>query len=288
MKDIARTPTKIFLSKIMKDFWQSKKVLITGATGFIGSWLTEALLEKGADITVLVNKNDCFGEEAIKHLRKNIKIVYGDIKNKELIEKIVKNKEILFHLAAITQVLYSIKNPAETMAVNSGGTLNILEAIKKENSNQFLVYVSTDKVYGEPKYLPLDENHPLSAKSPYDASKVSADRSVSVFNQAFGVKATILRWANTYGGRDANLLRAVPDFLTSIIDNRPLVIRGDGEHIRDFLYVSDVVNALLLAGEKQSLSNGQVFNLGTTKQTSIKKLADLVIKISDYKEKPII
>jgi dTDP-glucose 4,6-dehydratase len=274
----------------MANFWKSKNVLITGATGFIGSWLAETLVKNNVNVTVLVNKNDPFGDDAIKHLKKDIKIVYGDIKNRKLIERLVKNYKILFHLAAITQVLYSIKNPGETIAVNLGGTFNILEGMRKNKSNQFLVYVSTDKVYGEPQYLPIDENHPLSAQSPYDATKVAADRLVYAYYKTYGIKTTILRWSNTYGGRDANLLRVVPDFLTSVLNNKPPIIRGNGKHLRDFIYITDVVNAILLAGEKQNLSNGEAFNLGTKKPTSIKELANLIIKLSNNKNemKPII
>jgi len=272
----------------MVNFWKSKNVLITGATGFIGSWLTETLVKNNANVTVLVKKNDPFRENAIKHLKKDIKIAYGDIRDERLIETLVKKREIIFHLAAITQVLYSIKNPEETIAVNLGGTFNTLEGMRKSNRNQFLVYVSTDKVYGEPKYLPIDENHPLSAESPYDATKVAADRLVYAYHRTYGIRATILRWSNTYGGRDANLLRAVPDFITSVLNNKPPVIRGHGKHLRDFLYINDVINAILLASEKQSSSNGEVFNLGTKKPTSINELANLIIKLSNCKTKPII
>jgi len=275
----------------MKNFWKQKNILITGATGFIGSWLTEALVKNKANITVLVKKQDPFREDAIKHLKKDIKVVYGDTRDKKLIENLVKKHEIIFHLAAITQVLYSIKNPKETIDVNIGGTFNILEGMKKEREKgrQFLVFVSTDKVYGEPIYLPIDENHPLSAESPYDATKVAGDRLVYAYHRTYGIRATILRWSNTYGGRDANLLRTVPDFVTAILNNTAPVIRGNGKHLRDYIYITDIINALLLAGEKQNSSNGQVFNLGTKKPTSVKELANLIIKLSKKnKMKPII
>jgi dTDP-glucose 4,6-dehydratase len=264
----------------MANFWKSKKVFVTGATGFIGSWLAEALVKNQARVTVLVNKNNPFREEAIRHLKNRLKIVYGDIKDGKLTENLVRNNEVLFHLAAVTQVLYSIKNPRETLAVNLNGTFNVLEGMRKSKKNQFLVFVSTDKVYGEPDRLPIDENHRLSAKSPYDASKVAADRLVHAYHETYGIRAAVLRWSNTYGGRDANLLRAVPDFVTSVVDDKVPVIRGKGTHLRDYLYVTDVVCALLLAGEKQKISDGQAFNLGTKKPTSVKELADMIIGLS--------
>lgn len=267
----------------MINFWKGKKILITGATGFIGSWLTEALVKKGANVTILVKKDDPFEVDAVKHLKKDIKIIYGDIRNRELLEKIVKKFEVLCHLAASTQVLHMIKNPEEGLSVNLWGTFNVLEGMRKSKSKPFLIYVSTDKVYGEPVYLPIKEDHPLSAKSPYDASKVAADRLVHAYRHTYGINATILRWSNAYGGRDANLLRVIPDFVNSVIDGKPLVIRGSGEHIRDFLYVEDVVRAILLAGENQERTNGEVFNLGVNKPISVKDLANLVIKITGHK-----
>lgn len=273
----------------MVNFWEHKKVLVTGATGFIGSWLTESLVKNGSDVTMLVNEGDPFEIDAVKHLKKDIKIVYGDIRNKELVARIVKKFEIICHLAAATQVLYSIKNPEEALSVNLWGTFNILEGMRKSAAKPFLIFVSTDKVYGEPIHLPIKEDHPLSAKSPYDASKVAADRLVYAYYTTYGINATILRWSNAYGGRDANLLRVIPDFVNSVINKRPLVIRGSGEHIRDFLHVDDVVRAILLVGENQKVTNGEVFNLGTNKPISVKDLAHLVIKITGHNEvKPVI
>lgn len=272
------------------NFWESKKVLVTGATGFIGSWLTEALLEKKANVTVLVNKNDQFGEDAIQHLKKYITIVYGNLKDKSLIKNLPKDKDIIFHLGAVTQVLYSLKNPIETFEINVIGTQNLLESIRKSEKETFFIYASTDKVYGEPKYLPIDEHHPLSAKSPYDASKVAADRLVYSYHCSYGLRVSILRWSNTYGGRDSNTLRVIPDFVMSILKKKPPIIRGNGKHIRDFIYVTDIVKALLLTAEQSSRSNGEIFNFGTGKPITIEKLANLIIKISGNEGmiKPII
>lgn len=272
------------------DFWDGRRVLITGATGFIGSWLTETLVKRHADVTTLIKKNDPFGIDAIKNIINNVRMIRGDIRNAKSVADAVKNQEVIFHLAAVTQVLYSIKNPVETFNVNVDGASNILEEIRKSNEEQFLVFASTDKVYGEPKYLPIDENHPLSSKSPYDASKLAADRLVNAYHITYNLKTVILRWANTYGGRDANVLRAVPDFITSIINQKPLIIRGNGKHIRDFTYVTDIVNGILLSVEKSNLTNGEVFNFGTERPTSIEELANLIIKLAGYenKLKPII
>ena len=275
---------------MLKDFWRSKKVLVTGGTGFIGSWLVEALLQAGANITAIIEQDSPFGIEAIKRLAHDMELVYGDIRDKELVAEAIKGKEILFHLASVTQVLYAIKNPEETVAVNVFGALNILEGMRRSNEEQFLVYASTDKVYGEPKYVPIDEEHSLASKSPYDASKIAADRLVYAYHISYGLKCGIVRWANTYGGRDANLLRAVPDFVTSILNGRPPTIRGNGKQVRDYMYVTDAVEGIIAVAENQGLANGEAFNLGTEKPTSVKDLAELIIRVSgnDGKFKPVI
>ena len=264
---------------MIKDFWASKKVLVTGANGFIGSWLTEALVNNGANVTAFVKKGDIIGTESIKHLKDKIRIIYGDIRDAKSVTNAVRGKDVIFHLAAITQVLYSIKNPKETIDINVCGTFNILEAIRRNNYEQFLVFTSTDKVYGEPKYNPIDEEHPLSSKSPYDASKLAADRLVHSYHVSYHLKSSIVRWSNTYGGRDSNILRAVPDFVVSLLNGRPPVIRGDGNHVRDYVYVDDAVSGILCTAEKQKISTGHTFNLGTERPVSVRELAKLIIKI---------
>jgi len=263
-----------------KGFWRSKKVLVTGSTGFIGSWLTETLVQAGAKVTALIEQDGPFGIDAIKHLANKIELVYGDIRDRELVASVIRGKDVIFHLASITQVLYAIKNPEKTVAVNVGGTLNILEGMRENGGEQFLVYASTDKVYGEPKYVPIDEEHPLTGKSPYDASKIAADRLVYAYHVSYGTRCSMVRWANTYGGRDANLLRVVPDFVTSVLSGNPPVIRGDGRHIRDYIHVTDAVDGIIRVVENDELSNGRAFNLGTEKPTSVGDLAELIIRIS--------
>jgi len=271
-------------------FWRSKNVLVTGGTGFIGSWLTETLVQAGAKVTALIEQNSPFRIDAIKHLASEIELVYGDIRDKGLVASVIKGKDVIFHLASITQVLYAIKNPEKTVAVNVGGTLNILEGMRENGGEQFLVYASTDKVYGEPKYVPIDEEHPLIGKSPYDASKIAADTLVYAYHMSYGMRCSIVRWSNTYGGRDANILRAVPDFVTSVLNENPPVMRGNGKHIRDYMYVTDAIDGIIRVAENSELSNGEAFNLGTETPTSVEDLAKLIIRISgsESKLRPIV
>jgi len=261
--------------------WEEKRVLITGATGFIGSWLTEILLAKGAKITALIKKGDPL-IASLRHILNRIEPLYGDIRDQKVMDKAVENRDVIFHLAAITQVTYGIKNPVETFEVNVSGTLNLLESIRKRSPSPFLIYASTDKVYGEPKYLPIDEEHPLSARSPYDASKLAADRLVNSYVVTYGIDASIARWSNTVGGRDSNILRAVPDFVTSIMDSKPPTIRGDGTHLRDYMYVSDAVGGVISLAENRELTRGEVFNFGTGIATSVVDLANMIVTLMGY------
>lgn len=265
--------------------FSDKRVLVTGATGFIGSWLTEKLLASGADVSVFIKKDDPLKFGGISDFINDVRIFYGDITEEETLTNALKDQEIVFHLAALTQVLHSIDFAKEFFNVNAIGTLNILEKLRNSKSLEFLVFSSTDKVYGEPVYLPIDEKHPLSSKSPYDASKLAADILVYSYHKTYGIPAARTRWSNTIGGRDANILRAVPDFITSIMNGKPPTIRGDGKQVRDYMYVTDAVSGILTVAEKKNKSNGDVFNLGTERESSVVDIANLVIEKMNMEDK---
>lgn len=262
-----------------------RRVLVTGAGGFIGSWLTEALIEAGADVSVLIDKDGPIHDAGISHIRSKMKRFYGDITKPETLKAPLKDQEIVFHLAALTQVIHSFTRADEFFEVNAIGTLNVLEDLRRSESLDFFVFSSTDKVYGEPKSIPIDESHQLGAKSPYDASKLAGDVLVESYYHTYGLPAARTRWSNTIGGRDVNILRAVPDFVTSIMHGRPPTIRGDGKQVRDYIYVTDAVSGILVVAENKSKTKGDVFNLGTERPTSVLDVANLVIEKMGMKNK---
>ena len=274
----------------MPSSFAEKHVLVTGASGFIGSWLTEALLEEGADVSVLIDNSGAIGTSGIDHIMKRVRPFYGNLTDCGSLGKAIKDQETIFHLGALTQVLHSFRIPNEFFNVNATGTLNLLEEARKAESLEFFVFSSTDKVYGEPQYLPIDEKHQLSSKSPYDTSKLISDILVDSFHNTYGIPSGKTRWSNTIGGRDTNILRAVPDFVTSIMNGRPPTIRGDGKHVRDYLYVTDAVSGILDVARKKNKSNGETFNLGTEAPTNVLEIANLVIEKmgSSGKMRPVV
>jgi len=264
--------------------WNGRRVFLTGGSGFVGSWVAETLLERGAIVSALVRK-DSPRMDVLKRIGKNhpkaFKKVFGDlnVKDPREISRKIKDSEIIFDIGAITQVPYSIRHPAETMRTNVNGVLGMLEGIRLSNQDAVMIYTSTDKVYGEPDRLPITEKNQLSAKCPYDASKVAADRLVYTYHKTYGIKATMSRCSNIYGGRDANILRAIPDFVTSLIDGKRPVIRGHGNHERDFMYVTDAVAGIILLAENIGKTNGEAFNFGTGKPTKVRELAETVCRL---------
>jgi dTDP-glucose 4,6-dehydratase len=267
--------------------WKKAKVLVTGAGGFIGSHLSEHLVNLGARITVLLkyNPNDYLGN--LKFLQKNIlseiEQVLGDIRDPELIKKIVKGKDIVFHLGALVGIPYSFMNPREVFEVNAEGTLNILLAARDRDINK-IVTTSTSEVYGTALYTPIDENHPLQAQSPYSASKIAADKIAESFNKTYNIPVAIIRPFNTYGPRQSD--RAIiPTIIIQALKKSTINI-GSLTPRRDLSYISDTVNGFIKIAESKK-SIGQVINIGLGKDISIGELINMIISIMGKKIKII-
>lgn len=268
----------------MKSYWKNKRVLVTGADGFMGSHLTERLVSEGAKVSIYIRGNSISGTVlyTLKNLapfEKNFQeIITGNIASQDAVELIRKNKaEYIFHLAADAYVPNSFAHPREVIESNLWGTVNVLEAVRTMPKVKRVVCTSSSEIYGTAQYSPIDENHPLNPSSPYAASKVAADRVAYSYFNTFHLPIAIIRPFNTFGPR--HTYDVIPKFIRLALEGKPLTIHGDGLQSRDFTYVDDMVEAFLIMGSHPR-AIGQSVNFGTGKDFTIKKTARLIQSLS--------
>ena len=260
----------------LNKFYSGKKVLLTGASGFIGSHVLEQLVLSGANVTALLHYN---GSNEIGNLKyvdekivSQVKIVFGDITDSFQMYTLVKGQDLVLHLAALIGIPYSYVAPAAYVSTNINGTLNILEAVRK-NDVEKLVITSTSETYGTAVYAPIDEKHPMQGQSPYSATKIGADKIAESYFLSFGLKVCTLRPFNTFGPRQST--RAViPTIISQALNSNEIKL-GSLDPIRDMLFVKDTARGFLMAGESER-SVGEVINLGTGVGVTI---GELVVKI---------
>jgi nucleoside-diphosphate-sugar epimerase len=272
--------------------WAGKKVLVTGADGFIASHLTEKLIDLKANVSVIIrgtsvngtNKNT-FKNVDHKYIAKLKKIISCDISSSDVKNHIIKLKpDYIFHLAASAYVPYSFDHPIEVNQVNVMGTLNVLEATRELKNIKNVICTSSSEVYGTALTTSISEKHPLNPTSPYAASKVAADRYCFSYIKTYNLPITIIRPFNTYGPR--HTYDVVPKFIKLALNNKPLTIHGDGKQSRDLTYVSDAVDAFLKVGiSKKTIQ--KVINFGTGKHQKIIFLAKQIKKLSNSRSKII-
>lgn len=263
--------------------WKNKNVFITGADGFIGAWLAKILVEKKANVFILLRDLKREATYKLLGLADKVTQVKGDIIDYPIVERILNEYSIdsCFHLAAQALVQVASKSPLSTFESNIKGTWNILEACRNTKSIERVVVASSDKAYGVQKKLPYTEETPLMGLYPYDASKACADILARSYFVSFGLPVTVTRNANTYGGGDLNFSRIIPDAICCILQGKEFIIRSDGRPERDYMYVEDAVSGyLVLAGEigRKGVS-GEAFNFGTEKPVSVVGLFKLIAKL---------
>jgi UDP-glucose 4-epimerase len=247
------------------------KVLVTGGAGFIGSHLAEELVRKGFDVSII----DDLSRGKIKNIQKfrdKVSFFREDISNYERVKDFFKGKEVVFHLAALSSVGPCISNPQKCFNSNILGTYNVLKACVK-NKIKKIIFASSREVYGDPQYLPIDEEHPLNPKNFYGASKLLGEFLCKSFYRIYRLDYVCLRKSNVYGERDFG--RAIPIFIERAKKGEDLVIFG-GEQVLDFIYVKDVVNAYIKAMDYKGVG---IFNIGTGKGFSIVNIAELIKKV---------
>jgi len=257
-----------------------KKLLITGATGFIGSHLCEMSVEKGYDVIGFdrYNSENSHGWLQNSIHKKNIELILGDIRDYDSVYNVMKNCDTVFHLAALVGIPYSYVSPLAYLKTNVEGTYNVLEAAKNLKVKNILV-TSTSEVYGSAKYIPMNETHPLNAQSPYAASKISADQLSLSYFRSFKVPVKIIRPFNTYGPRQSN--RAViPRLINQCLDkkNNKLFL-GNIKPSRDFNYVTDTCEAYFEI-LKNNRFLGSIINVGSNYSISIEDTAKLIMKLT--------
>ncbi|EGW41734.1 short chain dehydrogenase family protein [Desulfosporosinus sp. OT] len=257
--------------------WEQKQVLVTGAGGFIGSHLTEALVKAGAKVRVFIRYNSRDGRGNLEDLEPKIldqiEFIAGDLRDADVIERSVKGCDAVFHLGALVGIPYSYKNPREVVETNILGTFNILTAARDHGVSR-VVHTSTSEVYGSARYVPIDEAHPLQGQSPYSASKIGADKLAESFYASFDLPVVTIRPFNCYGPRQS--ARAViPTLITQALACKEIRL-GNTDTLRDFTFVTDTAEAFMKAAQSQK-ADGKVINVGSGQEISIGQLAQVII-----------
>jgi len=261
----------------MKSKINDHKVLVTGGAGFIASHLVDALVKKKAVVSVV----DDLSNGRIENVNKDACFIRASILDTEKMRECVEDVDVVFHLAADTgtkETSMGFKDPFAEMTVNARGSVNILKCVMDCNPSASIVFASSAAVYGEPKYTPVDEKHPTEPVSPYGISKLAGEKYMLAYFREFGVKSVVARIFNTYGPRQSRYV--IHDLIRKLgINQNELEILGTGATIRDYAYVSDTVEALLLIAEKGKY--GDIYNVAGGNPTSIEDLATSILRQLD-------
>ena len=265
---------------------QNKKILVTGADGFIGSYLVEALVQQGIEVRAFVfyNSFNSWGwlDESPEEFKKKIEIFSGDIRDPHGIERAMIGCNVVMHLASLIAIPYSYHSPDSYVDTNIKGTVNVLQAARKLELEK-VICTSTSEVYGTARYVPINEDHPLQGQSPYSATKIAADQIAMSFYFSFDSPVAIIRPFNTYGPRQS--LRAViPTIITQLAMGQTTVKLGALHPTRDFSFVSDIVNGFIAIAESDA-SVGEVINIGSNFEISIKELGETIGELMGSKIK---
>lgn len=263
--------------------WKNAHVLITGADGFIGSWIAKELINQGAEAYTILRDIKRQSNLDVLNIKDKINIINGDLINLDVCTRVMNEYEIdtCFHIAAQAIVGAANRSPLSTFESNIKGTWNILESARLSKFITGIVVASSDKAYGVQDKLPYTEESPLIGFYPYDASKACADILARCYFKTYGLPISVTRNANTYGGGDLNFSRLIPDTVRSILNNVQPVIRSDGTPERDYMYIKDSVDAYLTLASnlKRKDIQGEAFNFGSGKPVSVINLYNKIIKL---------
>jgi len=262
---------------------RDRRILVTGGAGFVGSNLVKRLLREGAQVTVL---DDLFTGRRENVPAEGCEFVQGSVCDAQTVENLVGSHELIFHLAA-RNIVVSTRNPREDFETNIGGTLNVLLAARAAGGKR-VVYTSSTSVYGNPRYLPINEDDPLSLLTPYAVSKLAGENYCMAFYESYDLPTTAVRYSNIFGpGQDPSnpYCGVVAKFLDALLAGRAPVIHGDGNQSRDFTFIDDAVEATLLAGTSDR-ALGEVFNVGSGVETRVNELAAVLLRLTGARVTP--
>lgn len=268
---------------LMRGTWSSRRVLVTGATGILGSWVVKALLEHGATVVALLLDIDPHAELARSGDLNRITVVYGSVENYTVVDRAVGVWEVdtVLHLAAQSLVGPALRAPLSTFEANIRGTYHVLEACRiHADTVRAVVVASSDKAYGSHPSLPYTEETPLRPQHPYDVSKACTDLLAQSYHDTYGLPVLVSRCGNIYGGGDLNWSRIVPGTIRSLLRQERPVIRSDGQYVRDYLYVKDAASAYLCLAEAAMAGTvGHAFNFSGESRRTVLQIVDEIQRL---------
>jgi len=278
---------------VSKTFWRDRPVLVTGATGLVGSWLTRRLKEAGADVVCLVRDWVPRSELVRARTIEQVKVVRGDIRDRDLLERAIGEYEVdtVFHLAAQAIVGTANRNPISTFESNIQGTWNVMEACRRSPAVRSIVIASSDKAYGNQEELPYTEEAPLQGRHPYDVSKSCADLIAQTYAYTYGLPVAVTRCGNFYGGGDLIWNRIVPGTVRSVLRGQAPVIRSDGQYVRDYFYVEDGAAAYMLLAEQLHCRpelRGLAFNFSYESEVTVLTLVKRILAAMKSDFEPVV
>ena len=266
----------------MKNY-SGKEILITGGLGFIGSNLARSLVAQGANVTLVDSLIPQYGGNPfnIEDIRDKVSVNFCDVRDTHAMTYLIQGKDYLFNLAGQTSHLDSMTDPHTDLDINAAAQLSILEVCRKENPDIKIVFASTRQLYGKPDYLPVDEKHPIRPVDVNGINKLAGEWYHLLYNNVYGIRACALRLTNTYGPgmrvKDARQT-FLGIWIRLLLEGKPIKVFGDGLQLRDFTYVDDCIEALLLAGASDK-ANGKVYNLGGNEVIGLKDLSKMMVNL---------
>lgn len=267
-------------------YWQGRRVFVTGCTGFKGSWLTAALLDRGAEVVGLAHSVEQRSNLVRTGLLHQIRFVFGELTDYALLERTLVEYDIdvVFHLAGQTIVGIANRSPLSTFETNVRGTWLLLEAVRHAPAVKSVVVASSEKAYGEQHDLPYVEEHALNARFPYAVSKGCADLIAQSYAKTYGLPIAITRCSNLYGGGDLNWDRIIPGTIRSVLQGERPIIRSDGTFKRDYLYIGDAIRGYLMLAAKAAEPGvrGEPFNFGIGCPATALEVVQTIISVSDH------